>query len=63
MRSNSKILNQANKKSIIKELEGKCGTWEEKLNANIELILEASYKISQKHTIIWNKFLNDIFYC
>lgn len=62
MHSNSKILNKANKKSIIKELEGKWGTWEEKWNANIELIPETSYKISQKHTIIRNKFLNYIFY-
>lgn len=52
MHSNSKILNQANRKSVLKELEGKCGTWEEELNANIELIPETFYKISQKHKII-----------
>lgn len=58
MHSNSNILNQANRKSVIKELEAKCDTREEKLSANIELIPETFYKIPQKHKIIWNNFLN-----
>lgn len=52
MHSNSNILNQANRKSVIKELEAKCDTREEKLSANIELIPETFYKIPQKHKII-----------
>jgi len=57
MHSRSKIVNQADRQSLIKELEGKCGTWEEKLNANIKLIPETSCKISRKHKIIRNIFL------